>query len=175
MNSRKWQSFFNWSQNLIVMLCLFTGFVQILNMKLFLIWFAELTEQFQVHNSGTYIALIILWNFWMVWTASSHFRVVLTSNDLILSSPCQENRKREMWTISDKKLNAFLAFLTLSWAELSGGLRLWSFQKGHFTKMLALLSCWQRQKHEIFVFVNYFTFESKKVNFAVAQLSKRNL
>ena len=95
------------------------------------IWFAKLAEQFQVHNSGIYIALIILWDFWMVWTASSHFRVVLTSNDLILSSPCQENHKREMWTISDKKLNAFLAFLTLSWAELSRGFRLWSFQVWH--------------------------------------------
>ena len=90
-------------------------------------------EHFQVHNLGTYIALIILWDFWMVWTASSHFRVVLTSNDLILSSPCQENHKREMWTISDKKLNTFLAFLTLSWAELSRGFRLWSFQERHFT------------------------------------------
>ena len=117
------------------------------------IWFAKLAEQFQVHNSGIYIALIILWDFWMVWTASSHFRVVLTSNDLILSSPCQENHKREMWTISDKKLNAFLAFLTLSWAELSRGFRLWSFQNGHFTKMLAVPSCWQRHKHAIFVFV----------------------
>ena len=89
--------------------------------------------------------------FWMVWTASSHFRVVLTSNDLILSSPCQENHKREMWTISDKKLNTFLAFLTLSWAELSRGFRLWSLQERHFTNMLAVPSRWQHHKLVIFV------------------------
>ena len=102
-------------------------------------WFAELAEQFQVHNLGTYIALIILWDFWMVWTASSHFRVVLTSNDLILSSPCQENHKREMWTISDKKLNAFLAFLTLSWAWTQLWFQVMEFLTGPFSKKNILI------------------------------------
>ena len=140
-----------------------SGFQQIPNMKLFLFLFdlQNLQNNFRF-TTRRHILPIILWDFWMVWTASSHFRVVLTSNDLILSSPCQENHKREMWTISDKKLNAFLAFLTLSWAELSRGFRLWSFQKGHFTKMLAVPSCWQRHKHVIFVLSIISPLRAKK-------------
>ena len=45
--------FFNLSQNLIAILCWFTYFMQIVKVNFSLFWFAELAEQFQVHNTNT--------------------------------------------------------------------------------------------------------------------------
>ena len=50
MNRRQIHSFFNLAKIWWLIICWLACFVQNTNLKLFLFWFAKLSEQFQVHN-----------------------------------------------------------------------------------------------------------------------------
>ena len=60
------QIFFKISKAIRQFVWLFTHFVRFTNKKLFLFWFAELPEQFQVHNSykTRESTVLLLWKFW---------------------------------------------------------------------------------------------------------------